>query len=177
MTKFILYACPTGPLYDQIDHYFRQAKRTIGPNPAHDYMPHCSLTGFFTDAPNTAKEYVAALDTLVTEMTPTKPIPTMTITNVHFDERFHGFELESSWLRALAVAFAERAQSPTRQETIRTKEWLHVSFAYQFAPADHGLLVHLARELIDPSTSVDWEVVFYERTVEETWVCHATWPL
>ncbi|CAN5634059.1 hypothetical protein BH23CYA1_BH23CYA1_13090 [soil metagenome] len=47
MPQFIFYACPTGPLAQQLATSFERTQRICGPNTAHAYMPHCTLTGFF----------------------------------------------------------------------------------------------------------------------------------
>ncbi|MGC1309940.1 MAG: hypothetical protein WA885_22160 [Phormidesmis sp.] len=47
--QLILYVCPTGPMARQIETYFEQSQQRYGPNAAHAYMPHCTLTGFFED--------------------------------------------------------------------------------------------------------------------------------
>lgn len=177
VTKFILYLCPTGPLAEQIEQYFARSRAAIGPNPAHDYMPHGSLTGFFPDEPAAAPSYVALLEQLLAEFTPTRPTPVLQITNVRLDERFHGLELDSPWLKALTAAFVERAISPTRPEAIRLKEWLHLSFAYGFPQEQHAALLRLARTLIDPTAPVQWELRFYERHADQTWTCHGRWCL
>ena len=177
MTKFILYACPSGTLAKQISAYFEQAAATIGPNPAQDYMPHISLTGFFVDDATAATTYVSVLETLLIEFEPTKPESVLNISNLRLDERFHGLELDAPWLGSLTAAFAERAESPTRTESIRCKEWLHLSFAYQFLPEQHEPLVALARELIDVQSPVEWMLRLYQRHEEQIWTCHREWGL
>lgn len=177
MNKFILYICPTGPLAEQIEQYYVHARAEVGPNPAHDYMPHGSLTGFFPDEPATTAGYVALLAQLVAEFAPSQPTPVLRITHVMLNERFHGLELESPWLKALTAAFAERAESPTRPEAIRCKEWLHLSFAYGFPPEQHEPLLRLAGALIDPTAPVQWALRFYERHSGQRWTCHGEWLL
>ena len=47
MPKLIVYACPVGELAEQLETYFSKSRLACGPNQAHQYMPHCTLTGFF----------------------------------------------------------------------------------------------------------------------------------
>lgn len=180
LTRFILYACPTGAFADQIDHYFAQAGQTIGHNPAHDYMPHISLTGFFPDKPTTAPEYSKVLDRCFKMHLPMQPMPVVVITAVRFDERFHGLEISAPWLKTVTAAFAVQATSATRPEAIRCKEWLHLSFAYGFPAEQHEPLRQLASQLIDPNAPAGWEMRFYEQrmaTEHHDWICHHRWPL
>lgn len=58
-----------------------------------------------------------------------------------------------------------------------SKEWLHLSFAYGFPPAQNEALQQLAREIIDPHAPVQWELRFYERPADQRWTCHGRWGL
>ena len=60
--KFIIYACPMGKLNSQLEDYFNKSRQLYGENTAHKYMPHCTLTGFFTDESSAIPIYVEALD-------------------------------------------------------------------------------------------------------------------
>ncbi len=177
LTKFILYVCPTGALAQQLEHYFTQARARFSHNPAHDYMPHISLTGFFADEATAAAHYVALLQALVATFAPTKPTPVLTITNVCLDDQFHGFEIAAPWLQALTAAFAKQATSPTRLEAIRCKNGLHLSCAYRFPAEESAALVQLARETIALDAPVVWVLRFYERHSDQSWTSHGEWQL
>ncbi len=58
-----------------------------------------------------------------------------------------------------------------------SKDWLHLSFAYGFPPAQHEALQQLVRETIDPHAPVQWELRFYERPADQRWTCHGRWGL
>jgi ubiquitin-associated SH3 domain-containing protein len=96
---------------------------------------------------------------------------------VLFEPTFHGLDLHAPWLKALVVDFARRADSPTRVDAIRLKDWLHLSFAYHFPPEQHHALEQIAQETIDPAAPVGWDLRFYERDESGAWICHAKWPL
>jgi hypothetical protein len=49
--------------------------------------------------------------------------------------------------------------------------------AYTFPPDHHATLAALARQLVDISASVSWELRFYERYADGDWTCHVRWPL
>lgn len=175
LTELILYACPTGELADQLDRFFARSRALCGENSAHRYMPHCTLTGFFRDLPDAVSLYTRAIDRLLAESRP--PEPVITIRGVTFAENFHGLELESPWLNQLARDFATEAESVTRADVIRPKDWLHLSLAYDFPPEQHATLRDLAESMVTLSAAVRWELRFYERQPGNHWVNHKVWPL
>lgn len=175
--ELIVYACPTGDLATQMAHYFARSRAECGPNTAHAYMPHCTLTGFFHDLPASIPHYVQRLERALAAARPTQPTPVIAIERLRFDTQFHGFELSSPWLAQLVAAFATAADSPTRVDAIRLKDWLHLSLAYHFPPEQHDALMQIARGTIDPAAPVAWDLRFYERGPDNGWTCHACWPL
>jgi ubiquitin-associated SH3 domain-containing protein len=177
VTQFILYACPTGRLADQIEAYFETVKTDYGWNPALNYMPHCSLTGFFHDHTKAAQHYTLALDDILARMQSSRPHPVMQVTGMIFRSDFHGFTLQSDWLSRLTEAFSATTCSDTRHDAIRIKEWLHLSLAYQFNPHEHEALKAAALRQIDSKASVGWDLRFYQRHENNKWTCHGCWPL
>lgn len=172
LTKFILYACPVGELGQQIETYFEQSLERYGANKAHQYMPHCTLTGFFEDKEQAATDYVDALKAALAEQLPQQPAPVADIRQLSFHDDWHGIELTSPWFQAVAHAFASLAKSP---EPLRLKTWLHVSLAYGFDPAQANPLKHLALDLMHPEASAGWELRLYQRLPE--WHCHYSYSL
>ena len=85
--------------------------------------------------------------------------------------------LDGPWLKALIADFARSVDSPTRRDALRLKDWLHLSLAYAFPPEQHAPLAALARELVDVTAPVAWELGFYERLEAGVWACHSRWPL
>lgn len=175
--EYIVYACPAGELADQLTRYFAASRALIGPNTAHHYMPHCTLTGFFHDDSESLHLYYAALEAALHRARPGRPIPVLSIMEVVFHEDFHGLLLDGIWLKLLIADFAISSQSPTRRDALRLKDWLHLSLAYGFPPEQHGALAALARKMLDITAPVAWELCFYERCVDGAWLRHARWPL
>ncbi|BCX03794.1 MAG: hypothetical protein KatS3mg053_1732 [Candidatus Roseilinea sp.] len=171
--ELIVYACPTGPLADQLDAYYARVRAEHGPNAAHRYPPHITLVGFFRDAPTALPIYVnAAAEALRAAPRP----PSITITGAMFEPSFHGLLIESPWLKDLARAFAWLAQSAGRREALRLKDWLHLSLAYEFPPEQHVALATLGRAMVDVAAPVRWELRLYERSGADEWRCHYTSP-
>lgn len=176
-SKLIVYACPTGPLANQIDAYYTRSQELYGRNAAHAYPPHCTLTGFFHDDADSIPRYAAALAAALERARPMQPAPAVTITRLELHEHFHGLVLESPWLINLTADFAATADSPTRRDDLRLKDWLHLSLAYAFPPEQHTPLARLAGDLVDISAPVGWELRLYEQLPAGGWNCHAHWRI
>ncbi len=174
LRELIVYACPIGPLADQLQHYYARAQREFGLNAAHRYPAHITLTGFFHDVPASIPSYLSWLtDSLKQAEYPAQIV----ITELMCEPHFHGLLIDSPWLRRLAAHFAALAQSPTRVDAVRLKDWLHLSLAYEFLPKQHAGLTTLAQTCVDLHAYVDWDVRFYERMSGDAWHCHGAWPL
>jgi len=174
LCELIVYACPTGALADQLTHYLERTRREFGPNAAHRYPAHITLTGFFHDFPASVPAYRTWLKTALQRM----PRPAdVRIKDVMLELNFHGLLIESAWLKQFAASFAAMAHSLTRADTLRLKDWLHLSLAYEFPPEQHEPLKAIAREMIDVRAEVAWELRFYERVGKDQWRCLSAWPL
>lgn len=172
MPNFIIYACPVGELADQLAAYFEKSRHACGPNTAHEYMPHCTLTGFFEDVTSAAPKYTQALERSLKRFRRSQPTPPLQIDGLKFRADWHGLELSSEWLRKLILDFVCTATSPTRKSPLRPKEWLHLSLAYGFLPDQADTLKALAEDLVDPASAVNWELRFYQRQPDQSWICH-----
>lgn len=175
--RFIIYACPTGDLNEQIEEYFERAIKLCGKNKAHQYMPHCTLTGFFTDELSSVPFYLEALDKAYTEAKSNETSLDITITKLTFNKNWHGLELQADGIKQLIANFALLEKSLTRQEQLRLKDWLHLSLAYGFNLQDSEQLKHLATELIKIQTDVNWELRFYQKNPDRTWKCWQSWSI
>ena len=179
--QFIVYACPTGELNTQLETYFQLSKEQCGANNAHNYMPHCTLTGFFTDRLSSADYYLQALEEAYKNSP--KGLASrhdraleIEIKQLVFNPEWHGLELQAEAIKDLIKDFVRLETSPTRQENIRLKDWLHLSLAYGFESGDRAKLEMLARETINLAADVAWELRFYQR-VAGNWNCLKAWSL
>ena len=171
--QFIIYACPVGELNSQIETYFTKSRELYGVNAAHKYMPHCTLTGFFTEDFNTIPSYLQALDAAYNLAKNNLPL-NVAIVKLYFAKDWHGLELQAEGLKQLIANFAH--SNSTRQEKLRLKDGLHLSLAYGFN-SEHGeQLQNLARE-IDLQAEVYWELRFYQKNPDWTWQCLKSWNL
>lgn len=173
--QFIIYACPIGKLNSQIETYLVKSRKLSGENKAHKYMPHCTLTGFFTDELSSIPFYIEALERAYTEAKNNNLSLDVEITKLTFNENWHGLELKADSIKKLVTNFAKLENSPTRQEKLRLKDWLHLSLAYGFNPEAREQLQTLATELIDIKARVNWELRFYQKNPDWTWKCLRSW--
>ena len=175
--ELILYACPSGELAGQIARYFAAAKEGFSWNPAHNYMPHCSLTGFFHDAPPAISEYVAVMKGLLAGREACTRMPVLRVKEMVLRKDFHGLSLSSDWLLRLVADFAAAAPAATRTDALRLKHWLHLSLAYRFPEAEHESLAELARRTVNAQAPVTWTLYLYQRHRDHRWSQHGQWPL
>lgn len=169
MSELILYACPTGELAAQIEDYLAQSRHRCGPNAAHAYMPHCTLTGFFQVESQAIPSYVEALELSTEKTLAERSEAEIAIQALQFHPHWHGLELASDWLRQLTANFAQQAPLIP---TLRLKDWLHLSLAYDFDPDQAPELERLAQLSIDLNSPITWELRLYQRNANNTWHCH-----
>ena len=172
-----MYACPVGPLGEQVESYLAESLRRCGPNSAHGYMPHCSLTGFFYDDPASIPGYVDALGSALARARPHRPDRPVRVVELRLGPDFLGLLLESPWLRVVAAEFVKRATSSTRRAPLRLKSDLHVSLAYGFRDEDSETLTHLARTSVNPEAPGEWRLRLYEQKADRSWECHIDYPV
>ncbi|GAB4542877.1 MAG: hypothetical protein Tsb0014_36000 [Pleurocapsa sp.] len=175
--QFIVYACPVGELNEQLEAYLQKSLNLCGKNTAHNYMPHCTLTGFFSDRSNSVPIYLQALDQAYFEAKNNNLFLDIKIKQLTFNENWHGLEVQANGLKQLIANFAELEKSPSREEELRLKDWLHLSLAYDFNLEHEEQLKQLATENIDIKTNVNWELRFYQKNPDWTWKCWQSWEL
>ena len=176
-SKFIVYACPTGELNNQLENYFKKSRQLFGENSAHKYMPHCTLTGFFTDQISSTAIYIQALEQAYLAANKNNLSIGIKIKQLAFRKNWHGLELQADGLKKLITNFTELENSITRQEKLRLKDLLHLSLAYDFTPESEAGLKNLATAIIDLKAKVNWELRFYQKNDNWTWKCLKSWHI
>ncbi len=165
-----------GELNQKLEAYFQKSLSVCGENKAHKYMPHCTLTGFFTDNINYITYYLEALDQAYIVAKNYLDL-SIKIKQLTFKNNWHGLELQADGLKQLIVNFSQIEKSPTRNEKLRLKDWLHLSLAYDFNPEDGDKLQNLATEIVDLEANVNWELRFYQKNPDWTWNCLKSWVI
>ena len=174
--QYIVYVCPVGELNQQLELYFIQSRELFGANKAHQYMPHCTLTGFFGELSSSIGFYLDALERAVREAKQNLSLD-VTIERLVLSKNWHGLELQADGVKQAIANFADYERSPTRQERLRLKDWLHLSLAYGFDARHGNELQQLAQKTIDLQADVGWELRFYRKYPDWTWNCLKSWSL
>lgn len=172
MTKFMICACPTGELAQQIQQFLTESRSTIGPNLAHSSLPCCLLVSGLEDTVSSVPLYTQGLLRAYNRAQRSRPTPALTVVGFTFRPDWHGLSLESAWLQQLMVDFASTLRSPTRQGRFRLKHWLELPLASEFPPEQAKPLSSLAQQRIDPAAAAGWELRYYQEGEENTWICH-----
>ncbi len=173
--QYIIYACPVGELNTQLETYFAQSYKLFGENKAHKYMPHCTLTGFFTVKSNSVALKIQALDRAYREA---KNLAlAVTINQLTFKENWHGLELQADGVKQLISNFAQLENASNLPDKLRLKDWLHLSLAYGFMAEHQDNLQKLARATIDLQADVNWQLRFYQKNPDWSWKCLKFWNL
>ena len=175
--QFIVYACPVGELNHQIENYLHRSRELYRENKAHKYMPHCTLTGFFTAKLDSIPIYIQALDKAYVEAKNTNLSLNVKIKRLAFNKNWHGLELQADSLKMLITNFAQTKTLLNYQEKLRLKDWLHLSLAYDFNPAYEAELKKLAMVMIDIKANVNWELRFYQKNPDWSWKCLQSWQI
>ena len=80
--KYIIYVCPTGGLANRLTTYFTRSSEVCGPNGAHKYMPHCSLTGFFEHEDKDVDRWKKIIQNVLSVMIANMPKPPVRIMDI-----------------------------------------------------------------------------------------------
>lgn len=175
--KFIVYACPTGELCQQIETYYQISQTTCGLNSAHQYMPHCSLTGFFEASSRDIPLFIDTLNQAYQQQQDKNKSLSLEVLGIIFKPEWQGLELEGKAVKNLIHDFIQKIDKSNLTVKIRPKDWLHLSLAYGFQPQHHLTLKQLAQEYVNPQTPTAWELRFYQYYGNGKWTCHSTGSL
>jgi hypothetical protein len=88
-SELIVYACPAGPLAEQIESFYAASRGRFGPNSAHAYPAHITLTGFFHDDAAAIPRYAAALEAARARAVAARPGSAVHIRELAFRDSFH----------------------------------------------------------------------------------------
>ena len=88
----------------------------------------------------------------------------MTVTDLCTTTRWHGLEIESPALLALAVDFATRARTAARECAVTRQDRLRLTLASGFPEAQHEALTEFAYRIVDPVLTAQWQVGLWQRS-------------
>lgn len=163
--EYVLYLRPSGPLQNQLSHFWEQSRVTCGKNKAHNIFPHITLCQFFMCADGKVEALSEALQATVGRWRgrfPT-PLPLELYTSSNFIGLFVEEQI-AEVLKSFAAEFATEAATKADVHVEPHKKQLHVTLAYHFQTNHLAALEKLAKG-VDISLGCDWLAVLFSRDI------------
>ncbi|KAJ9080786.1 hypothetical protein DSO57_1021191 [Entomophthora muscae] len=193
--RFIVYLepAPQSKLAASILEFYRLSRIKVGPNEAHLYHPHCSMTGFFTLASDDVDAVVGSVKRCLSGwLSPSTPFPSPTLGSLVAKDSGLQLKLQvPEYYHAMVNNLVDELAPLAR---LRPKSLDHISLAYlnkhvktfrTFAPAEISALYEIARNInLAENTHLAWDIAFYEQLHNSQDLCHphhfkeiARWPV
>nr|XP_023648195.1 ubiquitin-associated and SH3 domain-containing protein B-like [Paramormyrops kingsleyae] len=163
--EFVLYLRPSGPLLQQLSHFWQQSRLICGKNKAHNIFPHITLCQFFMCADSKVEALCEALESVVSQWRGRFPSPLPL--ELYTSSSFIGLFVEeqvAELLKKFAADFATEAAAQADVHVEPHKKQLHVTLAYQFQTNHLSSLEKLAKG-IEVSLGCDWLAVLFSRDI------------
>ncbi|CDQ68759.1 unnamed protein product [Oncorhynchus mykiss] len=165
MTQYVLYLRPSGPLQNQLHHFWQQSRVTCGKNKAHNIFPHITLCQFFMCADNKVDALLEALQATVDQWRGRfpSPLPLELYTSFNFIGLFVEEQI-AEVLKQFAADFASEAARKADVHLEPHKKQLHVTLAYHF-PTSHLTSLEKLAKGIEVKLGCDWLAVLFSRDI------------
>ncbi|XP_056905652.1 ubiquitin-associated and SH3 domain-containing protein B-like isoform X2 [Takifugu flavidus] len=163
--EFVLYLRPSGPLQNQLAHFWQQSRVTCGKNKAHNIFPHITLCQFFMCSDHNVEGLCEALQAAVQRWRGRFPSPLPL--ELYTSSNFIGLFVEEQVADVLKQFAADFAAEATRKAEVHVepqKKKLHVTLAYNFPSSRLPSLEKLAKG-IEVQLGCDWLVVLFSRDI------------
>ncbi|CAL1573633.1 unnamed protein product [Knipowitschia caucasica] len=163
--EYVLYLRPSGPLQQQLSHFWQLSRSLCGKNKAHNIFPHITLCQFFMCPDAKVEALVEALLSTVTKWKGRIPAPLPL--ELYTSTTFLGLFVEeqvAEVLKSFATEFSTEAEAKADVHIEPHKKQLHVTLAYHFQTNHLQILEKLAKE-IDTASGSDWLAVLFSRDI------------
>uniref|UniRef100_A0A671UE14 Ubiquitin associated and SH3 domain containing Bb n=1 Tax=Sparus aurata TaxID=8175 RepID=A0A671UE14_SPAAU len=163
--EFVLYLRPSGPLQNQLSHFWQQSRVTCGKNKAHNIFPHITLCQFFMCADHKVEALCEALLATVQQWRGRFPSPLPL--ELYTSSNFIGLFVEeqvADILKQFAADFATEAARKAEVHVEPHKKQLHVTLAYNF-PTNHLPSLEKLAKGIEVKLGCDWLAVLFSRDI------------
>uniref|UniRef100_A0A8C1HGT5 Ubiquitin associated and SH3 domain containing Bb n=1 Tax=Cyprinus carpio carpio TaxID=630221 RepID=A0A8C1HGT5_CYPCA len=161
--EYVLYLRPSGPLQNQLSHFWQQSRLTCGKNKAHNIFPHITLCQFFMCPDSKLVALCEALQSAVNQWRGRfpSPLPLELYTSTNFIGLFVEEQVAES-LKKFAADFAVEAAAKADVHVEPHKKQLHLTLAYHFPTNHYSSLEKLARG-IEVKLGCDWLAALFSR--------------
>ncbi|XP_050735772.1 protein UBASH3A homolog isoform X4 [Eriocheir sinensis] len=160
--EYVVYLCPTGPLYEQIQIFWDEALQKCGWNGAHNLVPHITLCSFFKSGDENCEALVSILKEVVHDLLPS--FPTSLTLDKYISPNYMGLfltEHQEEFLKKLAVSYVKEASHLCSPGEPASKA-LHLTLAYQYPLSQFSRLEALVKA-VDQRAAATWEARLYSR--------------
>ncbi|XP_067849499.1 ubiquitin-associated and SH3 domain-containing protein A-like isoform X2 [Heptranchias perlo] len=161
--EYVLYLCPSGPLWDKLMAFWTESQKCCGRNRAHEVFPHVTLCGFFTCEDSKLESLYEALkkagDRFVGRF------PSSLSLNLHTAPTYIGFffdETSADIIKQFALAFAAEATVLADCHIELYNKQLHLTLSHKFFPQHQWTLEEMARSIV-LGLSCQWTAAIYSR--------------
>ncbi|XP_061638528.1 glucuronokinase with putative uridyl pyrophosphorylase isoform X5 [Phyllopteryx taeniolatus] len=163
--EFVLYLRPSGPLQNQLSHFWQQSRDKCGKNKAHNIFPHITLCQFFMCADHKIEALCEVLQTTVQQWR--GRFPSLLPLELYTSSNFIGLFVEehvADLLKQFAADFGTEAARKAEVHVAPHKKQLHVTLAYNF-PSDHLASLEKLAKGIEVKLGCDWLAVLFSRDI------------
>ncbi|XP_030770523.1 ubiquitin-associated and SH3 domain-containing protein A isoform X2 [Rhinopithecus roxellana] len=161
--EYALFLCPTGPLLEKLQEFWRESKRQCAKNRAHEVFPHVTLCDFFTCEDQKVECLYEALKRAGDRLLGSFPVAVPLA--LHSSISYLGFFINGSpadVIREFAMTFATEASLLADCSVKPCTKQLHLTLAHKFYPHHQRTLEQLARA-IPLGHSCQWTAALYSR--------------
>ncbi|XP_062970257.1 ubiquitin-associated and SH3 domain-containing protein A isoform X2 [Cynocephalus volans] len=161
--EYALFLCPTGPLLERLQEFWRESKRQCAKNRAHEVFPHVTLCDFFTCEDQKVDCLYEALKRAGDRVLGS--FPSVVPLVLHSSTSYLGFFLNGTpaeVIREFAMMFATEASVLADCSVKPCTKQLHLTLAHKFYPHHQRTLEQLARA-IPPDHPCQWAATLYSR--------------
>ncbi|XP_065275249.1 ubiquitin-associated and SH3 domain-containing protein A [Emys orbicularis] len=161
--EYALYLCPTGPLHDKLQEFWKESKNQCARNKAHEIFPHITLCDFFTCEDRKVEFLHEALKKVGDRFLNLFP-PAISL-SLHSSVSYLGFfinDAHANVIKEFAVAFATEASILADCRVKPITKQLHLTLAHKFYPHHQKTLEQLAKS-INLGQSCLWTAALYSR--------------
>ncbi|XP_078088204.1 ubiquitin-associated and SH3 domain-containing protein A-like [Mustelus asterias] len=161
--EYVLYLCPSGPLWDKLMTFWTKSQQQCGRNKAHETFPHVTLCHFFTCEDRKAESLYEALKKAGDKFV--GRFPSCLSLSLHTSPSYIGYffdETSADIIKQFALTFAAEATALADCHIELYNKQLHLTLSHKFQIQQQWKLEELARA-IALGVSCQWTAALYSR--------------